>query len=115
MDITIFHNPKCSKSRQTLQLLVKKDNINLVIRKYLETPADRTELTELSEKLNMPFSQMVRTKESEFKEFVSDKSDNQQCLEAMIKFPKVMERPIVIGGDKAVFGRPPENINMLFK
>lgn len=109
MSVIIYHNPRCSKSRQTLKIIEEKGIIPEV-RKYLEQPPKEAELQELSKQLGVPYSKMVRTKEEEFTDFVSDPKDDKQCLQAMLKFPKVIERPIVISKGKAVFGRPPENV-----
>lgn len=109
MNVVIYHNPKCSKSRQTLALLEER-GISPEIRKYIKSPLNKSELLDLSKKLELPFSSMVRTKESEIKENNIDINRDEECLEAMIKFPKLLERPIVVVGNKAVFGRPPENI-----
>ena len=109
--ITIFHNPRCSKSRQTLALLEEKGIEPEVVR-YLETPPDATQLRDLLSKLGLTARQLLRTKEDEYRELgLSDASlSEEQLIEAMVSHPKLIERPIVVRGDKAVLGRPPETV-----
>lgn len=110
-DITIYHNPRCSKSRQTLQLLEEKGiEPNIVL--YLETPPSATELKAILKKLGITARELLRKGEDAYKENnLSDTTLTESALiEAMIKFPKLIERPIVIKGDQAVLGRPPENV-----
>ena len=111
-DIKIIHNPRCSKSRQTLGLLEEK-GIHPEIILYLETPPTVAELKSIftSLKLKHP-KEMMRTGETEFKELgLNDATlDSQVFFDAMAKHPKLIERPIVINGDQAAIGRPPESV-----
>lgn len=108
---TIYHNPRCSKSRQTLQLLEEK-GITPEIVLYLETPPDAKTLQALLKKLGITARQLLRKGEDEYRQNnLSDSSlSDQQLIDAMVKFPKLIERPIVVKGNKAALGRPPENV-----
>jgi len=109
--ITIYHNPRCSKSRQTLEILQsEKVDLNIVL--YLETPIDKPTLTSLLAKLNMAPREIIRRTESEFKEnkLGAPEVTDEQLINAMIQYPKLIERPIVVSDNKAVIGRPPENV-----
>lgn len=110
-DYTIYHNPRCSKSRQTLQLLEEKGIEPDVVR-YLETPPDAATLADLIAKLGLMPRQLLRKGEAEYKELGLDDStlSDSALIEAMVSAPKLIERPIVVKGDKAVLGRPPENV-----
>ena len=109
--ITIYHNPRCSKSRQSLQLLRDK-GIKPNIIEYLKTPPSQNEIEALSKLLDKRPSEFIRKGESDFKDNqLSNLIDHDQgMLNAMIKYPKIIERPIIVRGNKAVIGRPPENI-----
>lgn len=114
--ITIFHNPRCSKSRQTLALLEEKGIEPDVVR-YLETPPDAAQLRDLLAKLGLTARELMRTKEDEYRELglndpalSEDQLIEDQLIEAMVAHPKLIERPIVVRGDKAVLGRPPESV-----
>lgn len=110
---TIYHNPKCSKSRETLKILEEHtSDINIV--EYLKNPLSIDELKSLSNKLNLKPSEFYRSKESIIKEENIDLGNDDLILEAMVKYPKIIERPIVVKGDKAVIGRPPESVKALF-
>jgi len=103
----IYHNPRCSKSRQSLQLLQDK-GINPEIIEYLKTPPSADEITELIAMLGIKPEALIRKGEAVFKENFKGKTlTDQQWIEAMAKFPKLIERPIVVEGKKAVIGRPP--------
>lgn len=108
--ITIYHNPRCSKSRQTLGLIEEKGR-DFVVKEYLKNPPSKSELQKIIELLGIKPEQLVRKGEAEFKENFKGKdlSDNE-WIDAMVSYPKLIERPIVIKGDKAVLGRPPENV-----
>lgn len=110
-EITIYHNPRCSKSRQTLQLL-EENGIEPKIVLYLENPPSAKELKALLKKLGIGARELLRKGEADYKDNkLSDSSLSESALiEAMTKFPKLIERPIVVKGDKAVLGRPPENV-----
>ncbi|MCG7200027.1 arsenate reductase (glutaredoxin) [Marinobacter pelagius] len=107
----IFHNPRCSKSRQTLELLNKR-GIEPEIIRYLETPPTAEELGNILDMLGCQPRELMRTKESEYKELGLDNPDltREQLLQAMSEHPKLIERPIVIRRTKAALGRPPENV-----
>lgn len=110
-EVTIYHNPRCSKSRQTLDLLQEHD-IPLTEIRYLETPPDPATLSDLLRKLGIPARELLRNNEKEYKELgLGDPSlDEQKLLQAMSEHPRLIQRPIVVRGDKAVLGRPPENV-----
>lgn len=109
--VTIYHNPRCSKSRQTLALIEEK-GIEAEVVLYLETPPNAATLAELLKKLNISARQLLRKGEDAYKEnnLKDDSLGETQLIETMVKFPKLIERPIVVKGDKAVLGRPPENV-----
>ena len=108
--ITIYHNPRCSKSRQTLELLNSR-GIQAEIRLYLEQHLNADELLDLLTKLDMTADQFVRKSEQYFKDNLRGKALTQdQIIQAMIENPKLIERPIVVVGDKAAIGRPPEAV-----
>lgn len=111
MKIVIYHNPRCSKSRQTLTLLTER-GIDPEIVKYLDTPPSHQELDSILRGLNMEPRQLMRTKEAEYKELGLDDDalTRNQLIEAMITHPKLIERPIVVAGDQVVLGRPPEAV-----
>ena len=115
-NFTIYHNPRCSKSRLTLELL-KDKGIDPKVILYLETPPSEKELVLILKKLNIEARELLRKGEAEFKEQnLSDASKSEEeIIQAMVHFPKLMERPIVIYGDRAVIGRPPENILKIIK
>lgn len=108
---TIYHNPRCSKSRQTLELLRNK-GVEPEIVLYLETPIDRATLIDLLDKLKLNAGQLVRRSEQDFKDrnLGRDGVDEEQLIAAMLDYPKLIERPIVVVGDSARLGRPPENV-----
>ncbi|MYM65008.1 arsenate reductase (glutaredoxin) [Pseudomaricurvus sp. HS19] len=109
--VTIYHNPRCSKSRQTLALL-EENGIAPEVVQYLETPPDADTLRELLGKLGIGARDLLRKGEDDYKELnLKDPSlSEQQLIEAMVSHPKLIERPIVVKGGKAVLGRPPENV-----
>lgn len=111
--ITIYHNPRCSKSREGLTYLEDK-GVQYKITKYLDEPLTKEELTDILRKLNFKPIDLVRTKEEIWKELTKDKNlDDNEIIEAMIKHPRLIERPIIINGDKAVIARPAENIDTI--
>lgn len=111
MAITIYHNPRCSKSRETLKLLQDK-GIEPEIREYLKDIPSAQELSELLQKLGIGARDLLRKKEAEYKEAGLDDTslDDAAVIEAMIRHPKLIERPVVINGDRARIGRPPESV-----
>lgn len=110
-DISIYHNPRCSKSRQTLALLQDK-GIEPRIVLYLETPPKPKQLADILKKLNIAARDLLRKGEAEYKEAkLADTSlTESQLIKAMCEYPKLIERPIVIKGQHAAIGRPPENV-----
>ena len=109
----LYHNPRCAKSRQTLALL-KEKGIDLVIVLYLVDLLTYSELSNLIGLLNIPPVQLVRKSEAIWKDNFKGKAlTDQQIIEAMIAHPKLIERPIVVKGTRAVLGRPPENVLQL--
>lgn len=108
--ITIYHNPRCSKSRQTLGLIEGKGQ-DFVVKEYLKDTPTTSELTNVIALLGIEPEQLVRKGEPEFKEHFKGKDlSDEEWIEAMITYPKLIERPIVVDGDRAVLGRPPENV-----
>ncbi|MBD9499687.1 arsenate reductase (glutaredoxin) [Pseudomonas sp. BGr12] len=109
--ISIFHNPRCSKSRGALELLEERGLQPTIVR-YLETPPSAAELKALLGKLGIGARQLLRTGEDEYKELdlANPALGDDQLIAAMASHPKLIERPIVIVGDKAVIGRPPEKV-----
>ncbi len=110
-DLTLYHNPRCSKSRSALELLEARGLTPTVVR-YLDTPLDATQLQALLAKLGMGARQLLRSGEDEYKAMgLADTSLSEtQLIAAMAAHPKLIERPILEVGDRAVIGRPPENI-----
>ena len=106
---TLLHNPKCSKSRQSLKIL-EDQGVPFQVREYLLNPLDKKELTDLLKKLDMLARAIIRSKESIIKEENIDISDEENCLQAILEYPQLLERPILIDKTKAVIGRPPENL-----
>jgi arsenate reductase (glutaredoxin) len=111
MSVTIYHNPRCSKSRQTLALLEKR-GIRPKVIEYLVTPPTEAELGRLLKLLGLTPRELLRTKEEEYKKARLDNPEvpDADIIRAMIKYPRLMERPIVVSNNKAVLGRPPEKV-----
>ena len=109
--VIIYHNPRWGKSRNSVGILDEK-NIDYIIVKYIENPLSIDELKNLAQKLNLRPKDFIRKGEEAFKKLnLSSNLDNDDFLfDAMSKFPKLMERPIIVNGDKACIGRPPKNI-----
>jgi arsenate reductase len=109
--IRIFHNPRCSKSRQTLELLTER-GIKPEIIRYLETPPTEHEISGILEALGCQPRKLMRTGENEYKALGLDNPDlsRAQLITAMVANPKLIERPIVLANGKAAVGRPPENV-----
>ncbi|KAF0865313.1 arsenate reductase (glutaredoxin) [Pseudomonas sp. LD120] len=110
-DLTLYHNPRCSKSRGALELLEQRGLAPTVVR-YLETPLDAAQLRSLLAKLGISARQLLRSGEDEYKSLnLADSSlSEEQLIAAIAQHPKLMERPILEAGDKAIIGRPPENV-----
>ena len=111
MSITIFHNSRCSKSRQTLALL-EENGVTPEVFEYLKSPSSVEILTSVVTKLGVTVRDIIRIKEAEYKETgLNDTSlTDAQIYDILINTPKLIERPIVINNDKAAIGRPPENV-----
>ncbi len=109
----IYHNPRCSKSRQGLKILQDAGKEVKII-EYLKTPPTFDELKDIVKKLGIPAVKLIRKNEAVFKENFKGRPFNEdEWIKIMVENPKLIERPIVVTGDKAVLGRPPENIKML--
>lgn len=116
--ITIYHNTRCSKSRQTLALLeeqTQQHNQEFTIVEYLKNPLTNVEIESLLKQLNCSAIEMMRVKEAEFKEQNLKGASEETLINAMVNTPKLIERPIVSSGSTAIIGRPPENVLSLFK
>ena len=111
MTTTLFHNPRCSKSRATLELLQSK-GIELMIIEYLKTPPDAETLKNILKLLGMTPRELMRKNEAAFKEAGLDDTNlsDDELVAAMIEHPILIERPILLANDKAAIGRPPENV-----
>jgi len=108
---TIYHNPRCSKSRATLELLTEK-GVETEVVKYLETPPDRTTLIDLLDMLGLNPRDLMRKGEAEYKDndLADESLSDDDLLDALLKYPKLMERPIVVKNGQAAIGRPIQNI-----
>jgi arsenate reductase len=114
-DWTIYHNPRCSKSRATLALLEERGITPRVIL-YLDRPPSQNELAAIAEMLAIAPHALLRTKEPEYKTAeLTPESSADAIYAAISRFPKLLERPIVVRGDRARVGRPPENVLELFE
>ncbi len=111
MPVTIYHNPQCAKSRATLKLIEDRGLKPRII-EYLKTPPSETELRHLLKLLDLGPRALLRKKEPEYKQAKLDNPDltDAQIIHAMVKHPKLIERPIVVSGGKAALGRPPEHV-----
>ena len=111
MSVKIYHNPRCGKSRETLQLIRDK-GIDPAIYEYLKEPLTSSQLEELINLLGIEAKDLVRTTEAIYKEQFKGKDlSAAEWIEAMVAYPKLMQRPIVVNGNKAILGRPPENVD----
>ncbi len=110
----VYHNSKCSKSRNAIDFLREK-GVDFSVVEYLKTPLNKEELKNIVVKLGIDPLDLIRKGEPEFKENFKNKSlTNNEWLDAMVKFPKLIERPIVLTDVKAIVARPTERINELF-
>ena len=108
--ITIYHNPRCGKSRAALEILAKH-GVEPVVVEYLKKPPTKEELRAILEKLGMTAGQIVRKGEDIYRQKFSSKAmSDEQWLDALVQYPILMERPIVIKDDRALLGRPPEKV-----
>ena len=111
--ITIYHNPKCRKSREGLQYLHDK-GLECTVVEYLKTPFSRNQLKDLLMKLNMRPLEIVRTQEDEFKEKLKGKNfTDEEWITILLENPKLIQRPLVVRDHKAVLGQPAEEIDRL--
>lgn len=110
-DLTLYHNPRCSKSRGALELIEARGLTPNLVR-YLETPLNAAQIKALLGKLGISARQLLRTGEDEYKmlQLADESLSEAQLIDAIAQHPKLMERPILEVGDKAVIGRPPENV-----
>lgn len=112
--LTIYHNPRCSKSRQTLALIEEQEH-EVTIVEYLKTPLSIAEIETLMSLLKVSPKEMMRTKEAEFKAQNLANADDATLIAAMAATPKLIERPIVTDNTRAIIGRPPENVLSLMQ
>lgn len=108
MSVTIYHNPRCSKSRATLQIL-RDRGIEPEIVEYLVTPPSVAELTDILDKMGMGPKDLIRGKEAR-EEGIAPDLDGEALIKAIVEHPRALERPIVVNGGKAAMGRPPESV-----
>lgn len=110
-DLTLYHNPRCSKSRAALQLLEDRGLVPQIVR-YLETPPTAGQLTEVLSRLGITARALLRTGEDDYKalNLAAPELSEADLIAAMVAHPKLIERPILIAGNRAVIGRPPERI-----
>ena len=109
--IKVYHNPRCSKSRLTMELLADK-GVQTEVIEYLKTPPNAQDLKDILSMLGLEPRQLMRTHEAEYKDnnLADESLSRDQLIEAMVKFPKLIERPIVVCNGKAAIGRPPETV-----
>ena len=118
MSITIYHNPRCSKSRKTLQI-IEEAGVTPQIVEYLKDPPSADQIAVLADRLGVDVAEIVRTGEAEYKEAsdLPDSADNAALAAWLAAHPKVLQRPIVVDEDSgaAIIGRPPENVQALLE
>jgi arsenate reductase (glutaredoxin) len=108
--ITIYYNPRCAKCREAVALLTERGH-NTVLVKYLDTPPDKAELTSLLHKLGMKPFDLIRKGEEIFKQHYAGRTlSDDEWLDAMLTYPVLMERPVVVRGNKAIVARPAEKV-----
>ena len=109
--LVIYHNPRCSKSRETLQIL-EDNNVSTEIVEYLEQPPTAAELTSIIGKLGVSARDLLRTTEPVYRdaELDDDSLTEDEIIEAICEYPALLQRPIVVAGDKAIIGRPPVKV-----
>jgi arsenate reductase len=110
-ELTLYHNPRCSKSRGALELLEQR-GLNPTVIRYLETPPSASELKQILARLGISPRQLLRSGEEEYKtlNLAEPTLSDAQIIEAMVAHPKLIERPILVVGEVAVLGRPPEKV-----
>lgn len=109
MSVTIYHNPRCSKSRQTLAL-IEENGISPEIVEYLDTPPSQARLKEIVAALGVAPQEIIRKKEAKEEGVDVSGLSDAALIKAMVEHPRIIERPIVVSGQKATMGRPPENV-----
>lgn len=110
MAITLYHNPRCSKSRQALALL-EEHGAEVTLRHYLDDPLSEKELRDLMSRLDADGQRLVRTQEPEWQAVEENNlQDQEQVIHAIVAYPKLLERPIADDGKRAIIGRPPEDV-----
>ena len=111
MQVVIYHNPKCSKSRKALELL-RSRNIEPRIIEYLKSPPSRMQLTEILSMLELTPRGLIRSREPEYRDngLADPEVTDDELLQAIVEYPILMQRPIVLGNGKAAIGRPPEQV-----
>ncbi len=111
----IYHNPRCRKSRETLKLIQETGLVPTIV-KYLENPPTAQELERILKQLGKRPIEIIRKGEAIYKEQFKGKDlSDQEWIQAMVEHPKLMERPIVVEGERAIIGRPPENVKVLLE
>ena len=110
-ELTIYHNPSCSKSRETLQILEYHKFLPRII-EYLDTPPSALEISKIVKKLGLAPIDLLRTTEKAYidAKYQADLMTDQEIIEAIVKHPSLLQRPIVICGNKAIIGRPPATV-----
>ncbi len=111
--LTMYHSPRCSKSRQTLELLKENSTKEITIVEYLKQPLTQVQITHLLSQLDCKPIEMMCIKEAEFIEQSISDANDEQLIQAMVITPKLIERPLVSDGSNAIIGRPPENVLIL--
>ena len=114
--VLVYHNPRWAKSREVVSLLKKRKKPFRIV-EYLKEPLEKEDLVSVSKKLNMKPFEFIRKRDPRVKKELEriNENDDDKILELLLKYPMVLERPIVIFGNKAVVGRPPEKIYDLFE
>ncbi|MDX1464930.1 MAG: arsenate reductase (glutaredoxin) [Halomonas sp.] len=110
--ITLYHNPRCSKSREALALL-EDAGAEVRVRRYLDAPLKAAELEALIQRLDGSVASLVRRNETEWKQRGADAEDPRQVVDAIVAHPRILQRPIADDGHRAIIGRPPEAIRAL--
>jgi arsenate reductase (glutaredoxin) len=109
----IYHNPRCSKSRETLNI-IKESGQDVEVIEYLKTPPTAEELEDVLAKLNLPIEYLIRTGEEIYKtEYKGKNLTDAEWIKALVEHPNMLERPIVVKDDQAILGRPPMNVQKL--
>lgn len=111
MSVTLYHNPHCSKSRETLKLL-RERGVEPAVVEYLKTPPSKDELARLLDLLGLEPRELIRTSEAEYKANGLDQPglDRDTLIAAMVTHPRLIQRPIAVNGDRVAIGRPPERV-----